>query len=490
MPQAFVDFIDAFLRFASDLGLSAPAALALVQGLSNGILALACFGVAFGILWYANHRKGLAVAYRKTAFSLCIFALACGMDQLLDLLSLWLPTASALFSLATIGVGAVALGAAFALWPRLPKLVTLPSAVDLLEANQRLTADEAARRKLVATLSSFNHELEQRVAARTRELAEAKSRFEAALASSNISMAQQDRELRYTWVHNPPAEQDSLEMIGARPEDIFPSPTAQAIIAAKRTVLETGVAARMEVALPHAGKILWFDERVEPLYQDGDIIGITTVAIDVTRHKLYEQHLQNLLRELSHRSKNLLAIVQGIARQTGTVGQTLPEYLARFSARLQALSGAHELLVNRSWRGVDLRDLVMLEVGGDAATQEARLTITGEVTIVGPEAAQNIALGLHEMASNAYRYGALQSPQGRVTIAWQQIVIEDRPLVELTWVESNGPSVEPPAHGGFGRALLERLVAQALEGTSDLIFAPEGVRWILRFPVNRLGDLE
>jgi PAS domain S-box-containing protein len=490
MPQSLVDVVDFFLRIAGGLGLRTPASLAIANMLSNGILTLACFGVAFGILWYSHHHKGLAAAYRKVTSLICVFALACGTGQLLDLLTFWFPATSGLFSLANVGVGAVALIAAFALWPRLPKLVTLPSAADLLEANQRLAADELARRKLVETLSSFNHALEQRVAARTQELAEATRRFEAALASSNISMAQQDRELRYTWVHNPPADQKIADMIGARPEDIFPAPTAQITAAAKRRVLETGTATRMEIALPHAGKILWFDERIEPIYADGEIVGVTTVAIDVTSHKLYEQHLQNLLRELSHRSKNLLAIVQGIARQTGGSVTNLPDYLARFSARLQALSGAHELLVNRSWHGVDLRDLVLREIGQDPARLEERLSIVGETTIVGPEAAQNIALGLHEMASNAYRYGALQSAHGRIAIAWQQIVVEDRPLVELTWVESNGPSVEPPTHAGFGRALLERLVARALEGTSDLMFAPEGVRWTLRFPVSRLGETE
>ncbi len=490
MPQASVDIVDFFTGLAGSLGKSDPAALTFAHMLSSGIVALACFCVAFGILWYERHRKGLAGAYRKVTSLVCMFSLACGTGQLLNLLVFWFPAMSGLFSFAMIGVGLGALAAAVALWPRLPKLVALPSATALLEANQRLAADELARRKLVETLSSFNHELERRVADRTQELTEAKRRFEAALVGSNISMAQQDKELRYTWVHNPPADRNSVEMIGAHPEDVFPSATAQMVIAAKRRVLETGVAARMEIALPHAGKTLWFDERVEPIYTDGEIVGVTTVAIDVTRHKLHEHHLQNLLRELSHRSKNLLAIVQGIARQTGVSVETFPDYLARFTARLQALSGAHELLVNRSWHGVDLRELVVREVGEDPAMQEERLSISGEPTLVGPEAAQNIALGLHEMASNAYRYGALRSDEGRVAIAWQQIAIEDRRLLELTWVETNGPVVTPPAHDGFGRSLLERLVPRALEGTSELVFAPEGVRWTLRFPVSRLGNAE
>lgn len=432
--------------------------------IASGIFALACLGVAGASLWSACNRTRPCAPYRRYLVLGGAFAAAAGIAHLLALFSAWFPLATGIAGLVNVTMGTAALIAAIALWTQSTPLAA----------------------GLAAALAAAN----QSLAECAQELAEVKHRFEMALAGSNISMTQQDRDLFYTWSRTPLAGTPSGAMTDAYPEDSLSSIVPHPMLAAKRQVLETGISTRMEVVQHDAEKTLWFDARVEPIYSDGAIVGVTTVAIDVTSHKLYEQHLQNLLRELSHRSKNLLAIVQGIARQTGTSSQTLPEYLARFSARLQALSGAHDLLINRAWHGADLRELIMREIGQDPATLESRLSITGEVTIVDPEAAQNIAMGLHEMASNAYRYGALQSPQGRVAIAWQRIEIDGRQMVELTWIESNGPSVEPPAHGGFGRALLERLVAQALEGTSELIFAPEGVRWILRFPVNRLGDLE
>jgi two-component sensor histidine kinase len=201
-----------------------------------------------------------------------------------------------------------------------------------------------------------------------------------------------------------------------------------------------------------------------------------------------EKHLHSVLQELTHRSQNLLAIVNGIARQTATSAATLPEFMEGFSARLQTLADAHGLLIEHSWRGVELRALILLETGGDYPPLQNRLIIRGEREIVGPEAAQNLALGLHEMLTNAYRYGALSSPLGSIVIAWQRVKVENRVMLELTWIETGGATVSPPERFGFGRSLIERLVPRAIEGTSQLIFAPEGVRWILHFPIERLGQ--
>ncbi len=201
-----------------------------------------------------------------------------------------------------------------------------------------------------------------------------------------------------------------------------------------------------------------------------------------------EKHLHSVLRELTHRSQNLLAIVNGIARQTANSAATLPEFMEGFSARLQTLADAHGLLIEHSWRGVELRELILLETGGDYPPLQNRLTIRGEREIVGPEAAQNLALGLHEMLTNAYRYGALSGPLGSIVISWQRVQVENRIVLELTWIETGGATVSPPERFGFGRSLIERLVPRAIEGTSHLIFAPEGVRWTLRFPIDRLGQ--
>lgn len=487
MQQVSSDLLGFSSLMASVAAGNANPTAMLVHIASELVSAVACFCAALAIAWYARYRRGMSDEYRRVAMLLCAFALASGLTRSVGLAMVWLPF-YCLLEVMEAFTASVTLVAAVAVWPRLPALIALPSSNDLLEANRRLAAEEVARRRLVESLTALNSELEARVAARTAELAEANHRFEVALAGSNITMVQQDRDLRYTWVYNPPEGMTVEGLVGTLPDDSLPKATGLVVTAAKRRVLETGTAERVEVALHQEGETRWFEERIEPVIVDDEIVGVVGVAIEVTPHKRYEQHLRAMLRELTHRSKNLLAVVQGIARQTGETVNSLPDFNARFGARLQALSDAHELLVGRAWRGVELGELVARELHIDLAESDGRVRVDGAPEILGPEAAQNVALGLHEMVTNAVAYGALSQPTGRVDISWRRVRFDERDMLELNWIERGGPVVTPPLRRGFGRSLIERLVPRAIEGTSDLVFAPEGLRWSLRFPVARLGE--
>jgi PAS domain S-box-containing protein len=485
MQQASTELFGHASLTAMAMGPASEGVVAALYVVSGLVTAAGCFAAALGIAWYARHRRGLADEYRRVAILLCTFAVACGLTRVVDLVLVWFPFFW-LAGLLEAFTAAVTLVAAVALWPKLPGLIALPSSRDLIEANRRLATEEAARSELVDGLRHLNDDLERRVAERTAQLAEAKQRFEVALLGSNIAMAQQDRDLRYVWVHNPPEGLSVEEMVGATPEQILPKVTGQILETTKQRVLATGQPERIEVPMHFDRGTRWFDERIEPVLADGEVVGVICVAIDITEHKRYEQHLRSLLRELTHRSKNLLAVVQGLARQTAESTDSMPEFNRRFAARLQALSGAHELLVRRSWHGAELHDLVLMEIEADLPPVADRVSIRGAHEILGPEAAQNIALGLHELMTNALTHGALSTPEGRVDIAWERIRVDGADLLELRWAESGGPSVTEPLRRGFGRTLIERLVPRAIEGSSDLVFAPEGLRWTLRFPIDRL----
>jgi two-component sensor histidine kinase len=118
-----------------------------------------------------------------------------------------------------------------------------------------------------------------------------------------------------------------------------------------------------------------------------------------------------------------------------------------------------------------------------------RVGVNGESEVLGAEVAQNLALALHEMVSNAMAHGALSNSTGRVDISWHRVKEADRDLVDLNWIESGGPPVQEPMQRGFGRVLIERLVPRAIEGQSDLSFDNSGVRWTLRFPVEAQVDV-
>lgn len=329
----------------------------------------------------------------------------------------------------------------------------------------------------------------------TQALAEANARFDTALAGSNITMFRQDRDLRYIWMHNPPPGLTGDHFIGRNDEETLPEDSARLLAPVKRRVLDTGEPCRIEMSMRVLGSAHWFDMRIEPFFERGRIAGIMCVAIDITDQKEYQQQLKVVMRELTHRSKNLLAVVQGIARQTAQTVEDLPAFVDRFGARLQALARAHDILVDESWRGASIDELVSTQLSHVLEDADGRLDERGHRVMLKPEAAQNVALALHELATNAAKYGALSTEDGRVSVGWSLTPSDGSAngapvLFEITWQERGGPPVEEPKRRGFGRMMIERLVPRAIDGTSELIFDPSGIRWTLRFPSAYLAEAD
>ncbi len=228
----------------------------------------------------------------------------------------------------------------------------------------------------------------------------------------------------------------------------------------------------------------WVSIRGRTFFENGRPVRILGTARDITGRKQREQHVRVLLRELVHRSKNLLAVVQAMSRQTAAGSPSVEEFQRKFGARLQALSMAHDLLISQDWRGASMHDLVRaqmaycLDVSRDELAQHA--VIEGPKLMLKPEAAQNIGLALHELATNALAYGALSRPDGAVSLKWG---LEDGRL-EIEWRESGGPSVATPPREGFGHKVVKRLVALALDGEASLNFPPDGLVWTLSIPAS------
>lgn len=233
----------------------------------------------------------------------------------------------------------------------------------------------------------------------------------------------------------------------------------------------------------------WISVRGRTFFDAGLAIRVLGTARDITPRKLREQHVATLMRELVHRSKNLLAVVQSIARQTSLGAGSIDEFQQKFTARLQALSMAHDLLVSRDWRSASLHDLVCLQMAyclgiaqGDLGDRAA---IEGPRVMLKPEAAQNIGLALHELATNALAYGALSTTNGRVNLVWR---VENERLT-IEWRETGGPCcADAPAHEGFGHKVVKRLVALALDGEASASFQEEGFMWRLSIPTTHLDE--
>ena len=203
---------------------------------------------------------------------------------------------------------------------------------------------------------------------------------------------------------------------------------------------------------------------------------------ELARRQQREEHITALMRELAHRSKNLLAVVQAIARQTSGKSQTIDDYVGRLQARVQGLAQTHDLIADENWQGVPLDDLAARQLTPFVEAEEARLLCNGPRLVLSPVAAQHLGLALHELATNAIKHGALSVPQGKIDLFWHHTP----PRVHITWRERDGPSIKAPSRKGFGYVVLARISPEALDGQSTLAFDPQGFSWKLDIPTTCL----
>jgi PAS domain S-box-containing protein len=210
---------------------------------------------------------------------------------------------------------------------------------------------------------------------------------------------------------------------------------------------------------------------------DGQCLFVT-MAQDVTERKAHEEELYLLVREAGHRAKNMLGLVQAIARQTAA---NMPEdFIGRFTERIQALAANQDLLVRSQWQGADLADLLRAQLAHFGDLVGSRITVDGPKLRLNAAAAQAIGLALHELATNAGKYGALSTDAGHVDVRWHL----DGDGFAMSWTESKGPPVRPPERRGFGTTVIDSMAKRALSGEVQLDYAPSGLAWRLTCPAD------
>jgi two-component sensor histidine kinase len=214
----------------------------------------------------------------------------------------------------------------------------------------------------------------------------------------------------------------------------------------------------------------------------GAVEGIIGTALDLTERRRSERQMRLVMRELTHRSKNLLAVIQAMARKTASMAPDVDTFIRDFSSRLRAIAAAHDLLVAESWSGAELRDLLVASLSQTVDPAAPEIRMQGPALKLSPDAAQTLGLAFHELTMNAVKFGALSVPDGGVSVDWQHGGGE----VRLAWREHGGPPAKASGRPGFGRVLLERLVGASLNGTVSLDFRPEGLFCQITFPEDRL----
>jgi two-component sensor histidine kinase len=201
-------------------------------------------------------------------------------------------------------------------------------------------------------------------------------------------------------------------------------------------------------------------------------VAIAGASRDLTERKEAEERQRMLLNELSHRVKNTLATIQAISMQTLNSASDLPSARQALDQRIIAMARAHDLLTSRSWSGANLRDVV--ERSLDAFSRD-RVIVSGPDLDIPPRQALTLSLALHELATNATKYGALSTAGGQVSVDWEA----SDGWLQLKWRESGGPMVAPPSTKGFGSRLLERLLVRDLGGQITLTYDPSGLRFAI-----------
>lgn len=308
-----------------------------------------------------------------------------------------------------------------------------------------------------------------------------------ALRNTGIVVIYQAPDMRVRWAQNVPTGWGTdTDIVGKTDAEFLSGPGTARVAELKQAVLASGVQETLEFrdSVDAGGR--WYDMWIDAdRDDDGAISGVVTTIVEITERKRREQTLQTLLREVSHRSKNLLAIIQSIATQTGRYSNTIDTFLSRFRGRLQSLASSQDLVTMSNWRGAMLRELVDDQIARFRDEADGSVEFRGDNVYLNPNAALHIGLALHELVVNSMSHGALAHPHGRVTLTSEITCREGSPgpSLVLTWSE-RADARDLREAKRFGGVALERVVPSALDGTAAFNLGDDHLDYRLEVPAG------
>lgn len=269
---------------------------------------------------------------------------------------------------------------------------------------------------------------------------------------------------------------------------IWPEAFAREVVDLFRHTLKTGESYHSPSTIERRNdleEVESYDWKIDRITMPDGRYGVVCNFYDLSERQRYDEHIRYLMREVNHRSKNLLTVVLSMARQTARSSPPA-EFIDRFSKRLYSLSGSQDLIVQGNWGGVGVKDLVQSQLRHLGEGLQANgIRLNGPDMTLTPTAAQGIGMALHELSTNAMKYGSLSITGGAVFIDWS--TAENGKSFTIRWREAGGPPVRTPEHSGFGRTVIERMAALSVGGTVELNYAPKGVQWQLTAPLEEVA---
>lgn len=326
-------------------------------------------------------------------------------------------------------------------------------------------------------LQSISHNYRHEELARLRALKHA-------ISNSNIAFLYQTKDLKYSWSENLTCKLKKRWHEGLTDEELFPE-TAKDLISLKQKTLQSGKSNVIEIFIGKPPNKKWYKCHLDCDFNaDKEIIGIITTLIDISDLKRHEAILRTLLREVSHRSKNLLAIVQAIANQTARYTLSNAEFIKKFTGRLLSLAQSQDLVTDSNWHGALFHDLARAQIARYVDLDDDRISIIGNNPYLFPSAALHMGLALHELIVNSTSYGALSVTSGRVEIQAHIVKLEDkREILKFRWEEHiPTPLILEKAAPRFGSTVLLRLVPEAVNGNATYKVMENGFIYDLELP--------
>lgn len=365
-------------------------------------------------------------------------------------------------------------------------LLLVIAVMTLLCLRNRMTTIKNEQEQLLASNQSLNAEITRKVA----DLNRVETLFVASLGASGVTMFMQDRDLVYSWIHGAIPGLLTDHDIGRSDYERATCPDQERMIAAKRDVIATGKSMSFEFDRQMPGRDIAYWINIDPLLQDGKIIGVVGVLKDISERRRREEDTRALLQELVHRAQNLLGVVLSMAKLSARSSETIDEFGENFSGRIASMARSFEVLVDHDWHGAPIRMLLTTSLASLDPRVQNRFMMSGDDCHLNPLLAQNIAMAFHELLGNAMRHGSLSDGQGRVAISWSKVPRDDG-TAEFTfrWTEiSAEPKILRPELVGFGRTVLETIVPKALNGVATLSNGPHGIVWTLSCPFDAQAD--
>ena len=374
--------------------------------------------------------------------------------------------------------------------------VPVPVVPELLRAKVKVFAELYRKTR---QLEQLNQQLEARVAERTAELEasttqlmKSEQRRSLALAAGNMGSWDWDRETgHYVW------DEGQYRIFGVEPSEFTVTPENirtrihhddwHKLQIGLDRMTKDGRAHQLEFrVLRPDGQIRWcVGSAAATVDENNQVVRVSGVTLDITDRKEAEERQMLLAREVDHRAKNALALVQSILRLTRA--KNLPAYVTAVEGRIKALSRAHTVLSQSRWHGADLRGLVDEELAPYRIGNVEKIKTSGPDVLLQPASAQTLALALHELATNAAKYGALSSMFGQLQLGWQ---LSNGKLV-LDWNETGGPATKLPSVNGFGTRIILASIERQLRGHVAFDWRREGLRCVLSVPLcNTMETVE